>query len=202
VDHGEPAPLYPYYSIAASANYGSLAEMNAVVPPNSVGTFAISGGTLGTQTANVYGPAVDLFPEEIPYLTGNSYDLLQGMDPSKPLTLTVNGFQAIDGVDYSQSYASIYRVSDGYAFGGISGDNTQTEAVIPANTLQPNTTYDFVLTYLSRLSTPNAGFDGATAEIGFGKQTHVIFTTVPEPSTCLLLGIGALIVGCWRLWRR
>ncbi len=133
----------------------------------------------------------------MPYFTNNTYTALQGVNAASAITLTWNPFTAPAGVNTPLIFIGITQVSDGQAVYGTSGDNTITSTTVSANTLQPGTQYDLDIVYSDRITTPNAGFNGATAFVAFDLRTDLVFTTagaVPEPSALLLLGCGVGIV--------
>jgi len=194
-----PMALTPSFTGAVS--YGQLfatsGDLDTDFPDNTIYAFGISGGTLGTDAAALNTPATSIYASQVPYFNGTTYDQLQGMDPAAPFSFTFDGYAAPVGGNTPLIFFSITRDSDGAFIYGDSGANTLTSFLAPANTLEPNTAYTVSLIYSSRIDTPNAGFNGATAEVGYDLRTNLGFTTaVPEPaSVCLLAmtGLGLLV---------
>jgi len=179
-----------------SKAYGTQTALDTDLPNSALYQFAVSGGTLGTKTASLTSPATDLFPS-VPFFNGSIFSQLQGMHSAAPFQFAWNGFTPAAGTDSNsgQIIIDIHRVSDGKdMLSGFLpfGDNTFKSFLLPANTLQPNTTYDASLVYANGILTPNAGFGGAFSQIDFATKTDLIFTTVPEPSSLMLLAVGSL----------
>ncbi len=195
--------LTPGFSIYENG-YATSAARDAGFPNSTTYQYGISGGTLGTQSASLSTPSSNLFPSQVPYFTGTTFDQLQGMNPANAFHFNINGYTAPGGINTPLSFFGINRVSNGQQAFGASGTNTTSSFLVPANTLQPNTAYFIDLVYSSRIDTPNAGFSGATSEVGFDFKTELTFTTgaVPEPAGILLLALGgsALLIG--RIWAR
>ncbi len=182
-------------SSAFSQTYPTTAARDTDFPANTTYEYAITGGTLGTQTASLTTPASDLFAAVVPYFTGTTYDQLQGMDSSNDFTFTINGYDAPVGGNNPLIFFTILRASDLQPTFSDTEPNTQTSFVVPGGTLEPGTAYIVDLDYSSRLDTANAGFGGATSEIGYDARTDLGFSTaVPEPSAFALAVISGLIL--------
>lgn len=194
--------LTPQFAIY-STGYASSFARDTDFPNSTTYQYGISGGSLGTQTASLSTPSTNLFPSQVPYFTGTTFDQLQGMNPANPFQFNSNGYTAPGGINSPLSFFGISRVSDGQLVFGVSGTNTDTSLVLPANTLEPETAYTVGLVYSSRIATPNAGFSGATSEVAFDLRTDLAFTTglVPEPATNLLLALGGLTLLAWKRYR-
>lgn len=196
-----PMALTP--STTGAVSYGqyfaTTGDLDTDFPDNTIYAFGISGGTLGTDAAALNTPAASIYASQVPYFNGTTYDQLQGMDSTSPFSFTFDGYAAPVGGNTPLIFFSILRDSDGALIYSDSGPNTQTSFTVPANTLAPGTAYTADLVYSSRIDTPNAGFNGATAEVGYDLRTNLGFTTaVPEPaSICLLAiaGFGMLLCG-------
>lgn len=132
-------------------------------------------------------------------MTGTTYSDLQGFDPTLPFTFTWDGFASIPETTSSPLLFNIVRTSDFLnVFNQFPLSNTSTSVLLPANTLESNTTYRFDLAYRHDIAT-NTGFGTATGLATFSTRTFGQFTTAPasigtpEPSS--LLGLGLLGLG-------
>ena len=103
------------------------------------------------------------------------------------------------------SYASNPSDTNAYTFltiySGLTGDailtigglsNTATSALIPAGTLEPDTSYVAQLDFTDRIDGTSSGV--STLQ-GSDVRTTVDFTTsVPEPTTATLLATGSVLL--------
>jgi hypothetical protein len=178
--------------------YSAPSDSDIDFPNNTAYEFAIAGGTLGTQTASLSTPATSLFAPQIPFFNGTTFDQLQGMDAASSFQLNIDGYTAPVGVNNPLTFLDIIRVSDGAVVYTDVAPNTQTSFVVPANTLEPGLAYTMDLVYSSRIDSLNAGFNGATAEVGYDLRTDLNFTTaVPEPHSltlALLAGVATMAI--------
>ena len=182
-----PTPGFAWFP----SGYATAAERDMDFPVNSTYQFQVSGGSLGTLSASLTTPATNLFPA-VPYFTGTTYDRLQSMDVTTSFQFDLNGYVAPPGANEASIFIGISRVSDGQLAYQLVLPNTQTSFVLPANTLQPEISYLIALDYSSRINAPNAGFNGATSTVGFDLRTDLLFTTVPEPSSLVLITFAVL----------
>jgi hypothetical protein len=180
------------------------AQLDAAIPNGTTYTFNVSGGSLGTQSATLTLPATDQYAANVPYLTGGSYNALQGMNPSAPLTMTFDPFAAVAGTNFDFMIVDLYPAGNSQPLINTALANTANSYTLAANTLQPNSSYTFALSYFVNTYTLNGGFGQATQEYGFSESTFVNFTTgsepspVPAPPAVVLVGLGA---GCVALRR-
>ena len=173
--------------------YTPPSNLDTDFPNNTTYEYGISGGTLGTQTASLSTPAANIFASQVPFFNGTTFDQLQGMNTAGSFQFTLNGYATPVGSNVALTFLDIIRVSDGAVVYTDFGPNTQTSFVLPANTLQPGTAYIADLVYSSRIDTPNAGFNGATSEIGYDLRSDLNFSTaVPEPASLVLALFAAV----------
>lgn len=192
-----PSPGFTWFP----RGYATAADRDLDFPTNATYEFQVSGGSLGTLSAFLSTPPTNLFPSEVPYFTGTTFDRLQDLNVAMPFQFEFNGYIAPAGTNEASIFFGISRVADGQLVYGMSGPNTQTSFVIPANTLEPDTSYIVALDYSSRINAPNAGFSGATSVVGFDLRTDILFMTVPEPSSLALIALGAMGLAA-RVWYR
>lgn len=189
---------------STALNYASQAAMDAAFPGTTY-QYNISGGILGSTSASLTTPATDLFASQVPFLSGTTFTQLQGLNSANAFTVTWPGFTPQAGINDAIIFFSITRVSDGAtAFSSGALGNSQTSVLLPANTLLPNTAYQFELDYSSRIRTTNAGFGNATSSVGFDLRTGGNFATapVPEPSGMIFLAASVIAFPAARRPRR
>jgi len=140
--------------------------------PNTPYTIDTVGGTLGTFNENIsFGS--DNFPTIVPYLTGNTYDNLQGVDVAQNISLTWN--------DASTSGATSIVITiedDSYNvvhFEELSTSSTST--IIPSGTLSENTDYTLYLEFEAKQADSRDSFLTGTGFTAFYSQTIVDFST-------------------------
>ena len=183
------------------------AQLDADIPNGTTYTFNVSGGSLGTQSATLTLPSTDEYAANVPFFTGGSYNALQGMNASAPLTLTFDPFAAVSGTNFDFMIVDLYPAGNSQPLINADLANTASFYTLAANTLQPNTSYTFALSYFVDNFTLNGGFGHATEEYGYSESTFVNFTTgpaaVPEPSALAGAATGILIcLGYWRHRRK
>ena len=200
------SPLSPMALTGSNGNYSfgigvsTLAALQADFPDNAAYTFHVTGGTFNGQTAGLTTPAADAYSAAVPYLTGNSFNSLQGLNSTLTDSVTFDSYSTPAGVNTPLTFFQITRVSDNATVFSTSGSNTLTSVLLPANTLTPGTQYDLDVVFSSRLVIDNAGFGSATSFVAFDRRTDVLFTTEsaavasPEPSTILSAAIGTLLL--------
>jgi PEP-CTERM motif len=188
----------PYTAFTFSTSYATVSALTTNYPNSTSYQFAISGGALGSQSASLVSPASNLFPA-IPYFSGSTYSQAQGMNSSLPFTFAWNGFSVAGGaVNLELAYFTVARISDGQvAYSTVKG-NGAGSVTLPANSLQPNTSYNATLIYDARIEQANAGFNGATSEVAFDQRVNLTFATVPEPPSIVLAVFGLVGMAFWR----
>lgn len=174
--------------------FADKASLDSAFPSGISYTFTLNGGTLNGQTGVINMPT-DAYPAT-PFLTGNTFTQLQGMDPTQPFTLTINGFTPSTGGNFA---TSLLQISSGGFVYNDSGTTSTTAFTLAANTLQPNTTYSLGLFYQDNV-TSSQGFGGSGFGGGvFEAHTFANFTTgpgataaAPEPGVLAFL-VGGLL---------
>jgi len=187
---GGPSPITLTGSngnFQASQSFASQADLDTAVPNGTTFTFTLSGGTLGGQSGSLTSFSTAQYPTSAPYLSGTSFDSLQNANASSPIDLTFNAGPLGLGIIIGTTTGG-----PSYANYSISGDSL----VLPANTLQPGTSYEMFI--FSLAGATFSGFDGAVGLMDEGDVTTLTFTTspVPLPATVWLLlsGLGALMI--------
>ncbi|WP_435018387.1 hypothetical protein TA3x_000359 [Tundrisphaera sp. TA3] len=195
-------PGSAYYGTPA---YATKAELDRVIPNGTAYTYRLNGGTFNGQAATLSTPASDSYTSTVPFFTGNTYAALQNVDASRSILLTFNPFTAPAGTTNASTFLKITRVADGVPVYDMSGPSSLSSASVGANTLAAGTQYNLSIVYSSRISTPGAGFGGATSLISYDLRTELTFTTaaaVPEPASIVSAAIGAVCVLGYRSRRR
>ncbi|GCL47825.1 PEP-CTERM sorting domain-containing protein [Microcystis aeruginosa] len=158
---------------AALLTYPTLEALEAAFPDGTQYIYTIVGGSLGTQAAVLPTVPPRAFVNDVPFLTGTTFNDLQGFDPSQPFTISFNGTSLFP--DISKNF-SILSTLGGTVF-DVSLNPTDTSLLLPANTLAPNTSYEFELEYVESELLFDTGFNGAESFLGFFTQTTGTFTT-------------------------
>ena len=183
----------------------SKADLDAAYP-NSVYTFMIAGGTLGTQSGDL-DIATDHFPVTVPQFTGGTFSRLQNLNVFQDNLLTWNTYSQVAGANTPLTFFTIFDPGDNVAF-TTNGSNQLGQVTLPAGTLLPNTTYTVDLAFSNRQVDSVSGFGGSFTSVAFDYRTDFSFTTsVPEPSAAALAALGALgllgpLTKADSLWRR
>ena len=134
------------------------------------------GGTVDVLLNNVIGPG-----------TGDSRDffVFSGLQPFQPFSakIDVATFPAMIG-QFNNSNVLVSKSSPADPTATITGHADALGRVLIGVT-----------------GAPDSGFTGQHSEVGT-YTLEVVPVTVPEPSTALLLVVGAALAGCWRRCRR
>jgi hypothetical protein len=187
------------YFIDQSGSYGSLAGLEADYP---MGSYAFdlndSTGTNPDGTSTIsYGS--DLFPDNAPVLTATSFNALQNMNATQAQNVSFGAMvnnPGFAGDDESYVFLDIYTAgfgTDVYSTNSSTAD--LTNFALPANSLDPGTSYSLVLDFDNRI----AGADGNLVNQFqlFDTKTEVDFTTAtpvvtPEPAGFILALFGVV----------
>jgi hypothetical protein len=198
-----PAPAGSTQFDYQSSLYSSMSALHAAYP---FGHYRItaSGGSSGKETARI-NYTHDYFTHTIPYLT--NFSSLNGLNPAQNFTADFNSFTPNSHVTEGFTFLTIYDAStDAVVFSDQFLDPSSTDALILADTLLPDTTYDYELDFSDRLNGYNRKHETFTVQ-GFDLRTDGSFTTgaeTPLPATLPLFasGIGALGLFGWRRKRK
>lgn len=163
-------------SYLAARNFASQSAMEFAFPAG-VYTHAIGGGTLGSANATLTRPASLFFCSEIPAFDAASFSTLGAFPFGQAVTLNFSSFTRPGAANSALTFLTIFDSQNTVVFNAIEPGETTTSIIVPANTLQPGTTYRATLYYSSRIETPNAGFGTATSIVGCDRATSTTLTT-------------------------
>ncbi len=184
-----------------STYFGSQAAMDAAFP---TGTYSFAaqrsvGGPLAASTTY----SGNAYPQTQPFLLGTNFTDLQGMHSASPFAFQFSTFTPDPSTDSAYLFFVIFDQASGavvYDAGAL--PPTTTGLTLPANTLNPGTSYVYDLIFSDRLTVPSPGAD-FPAQIGSDTRAEGSFATeVPEPSGVALLTCGALLLAGLRRRRQ
>lgn len=198
IDLPQTAPGDFLYQTSLLANQTA---MDAAFPTGTY-TFTGTNGAL-TDTATLEYSSDD-YSQTLPYLIGNDYSNLQGMNASQSFTFDLSPFTP--GTNPDQTNAFIFLTVYDDATGDVAFTDgflapSDTTITMAGGTLDPGTAYSYEIDYSDRDDAVGSGgqFD---PELGFDVRTDGTFTTAPavtatpEPSSFLLMGTGLLAGIC------
>jgi hypothetical protein len=195
---GSPQNLPPLGSAAFNFNSGLFSNQADLHTAYPFGFYTVTATNGAISTSAFINYTANLFTNSVPFVT--NFSSLAGLDPTKNFTVDYNSFTPAVGSSEGFTFFTIFG-----AFDAGFQSNTTTSSLVPANTLAPNTTYEFQLDYSDRL---HGGPDdnGNFTEQGFDVRTLGFFTTgvgaVPEPSTWAMMILGFAGVGVMAYRRR
>ena len=192
--------LNTYYLFYGDSSATSQAQEDANYPSGTY-TYTLNGGTNGydgNQATLNMGP--DDFSTTVPYLTGGTYSGLQGMDPTKSVSLSWNDYIDPLGNSTHQTFLVVYDLTTGgnLVYNNNGASSSYTGDTIAAGTFQSGNQYEYTLYFSSRffqgsgITDPTNAFYGTTWISSSDLGTSGLFTPAPEPMTVAGLAIGAL----------
>ena len=203
---GLPSGLGNIYALQADGNglshsmssavYGSKQAMDADFAPGMPYTYAVSPlASPGVNVAEVViqVPA-DTYPDQIPHLTGQSYQQLQGHDASLSVSLSFNSFQPDAAASEAYVFFSVFdRATYQRVFDLGFAPPSQGGVTLPGGTLLPGHDYFYELIFDNRVLAPVlAGDTTFENRSNYELRTSGLFSTsaVPEPGAALMLVVG------------
>lgn len=176
------ALVSPYNYNYGSPFYTTKAAFDADFGP---GDYEVEGlfTNLSYDSGIVTIPNPELYATNLPAFSPSAWSRMQQVDPAQDLALELNSFAVVPGATEAPMFLNVFDPA------GISPANYYTNGVsllvtnvlIPANTLEYGVNYEADLFFSSRTDTPNAGFNGATAIMGFDDLTYASVATIPPP---------------------
>jgi hypothetical protein len=141
--------------------------------PSGVYQYSISGGSLGSENANLTQTA-NLFPDAVPRVL--NYDALQTLNVSSDFELQLNSYTTNPEINSP----NVFVVVRDY-FGGTTPFvdaflNDRTTSVIPASTLVAGRLYVLTVYFSARHYDGSAAFGGSTVGPSFDYATDMFFT--------------------------
>ena len=182
------APLSP---AGVSLQYASGKVAQATFQadyPNGIYTFHVtSSANMSLSQTEAVNSTIITAPATVPMLSAASFNALQGMDPTKPFTVSFNSFA--DPNPTALIFFAVQGPAGTLIFDGLQPNVTQD--TIAAGTLSPGTQYSWFLFFT------NAGITADNnGEVLLENRTTGSFSTVPEPAVALpvaLLAIAMLL---------
>jgi hypothetical protein len=172
--------------------FATQAAMDAAFPMG-----AYSFAALGTPSGSTsFSYSSDAYPQSQPFLAGNTYSNLQGMNAAAAFTFQFSPFTTGVLADASYVDFTIFdQTTNTFAYINNFLAPTTTSLLLPANTLTPGDQYTAELIFDNRNFVASPGAD-SQASIGFELRDEANFTaaprsaSTPEPQAITLLGLG------------
>ncbi len=161
--------------------------------PTATYNITGTGGTQGPLTATL-DYSKDLYPAQVPYLTGTGYSSLQGVNVHAPISLQFSSFTADPNATQYQFFTIYNNTTNTFQYSAGFLPQTAMGVTIAANTLTAGDSYTYELIDSNRVTTTGTGASFLPF-IGFDVRTEGTFIAggnVPEPGSLALLIGGAL----------
>jgi hypothetical protein len=194
-----PSTTYGYQS-----GLISKATLDADYPAGTYSYTATGAG--GTDHASIdYSFSDSDYPATLPFLTGNDYSKLQGMNSESAFTFHFSPYDPGNSASEGLLFLEIFDVTEGkvvYSDGFL--PPTTTELTLAGGTLTAGHSFTYELVYSNRTEIDSPDTTFATTA-GFDLHTLGAFSSaaapVPEPATLLMLTQG-IVLGGWIIRRR
>lgn len=130
------------------ASNTNLSSLNAIYGDGNY-TFTLQAATNQQVTVNLPASLTQPNPPQVTMFTA-----AQSVNPAQPFMLGWDPFQNGTSADYiTVAIGNVFKTPDPATAGALSG--TATSVVIPAGTLQPNSTYDSTIGFYRAISNAN-----------------------------------------------
>ncbi|MBY0587134.1 PEP-CTERM sorting domain-containing protein [bacterium] len=162
--------------------------------PIGLYTYDGIGGVAGAQATVDYNGT--FFSDTLPYLEGDNYSALQGMNSALSFNFALSPFQPNDESSEAFIFLSVADLTTGtVVFEQNFLPSDTTTITMPAGTLLNSNTYRYRLVYSGRVNAEGSGSLFAPLNAFDIYAEGTFRTAVPEGSSMLLVGLG--IVAGW-----
>jgi hypothetical protein len=206
---GSPAPFTVNPSSATELIYqtGFFASGPALDLAFPFGTYTINATNSGNAALNQsdsVARSADFYTGDTPSLNAATYNGLQGLQAFTSFNIGFPAFTPAAGTDVAFTFFTITNANTGaVVFNQGFLPPTTVGVALPANTLSPNTAYDYDLDYSDRITA--SGSTAPTNQL-FDIRTNGSFTTAsanaPEPGAATLVVLAVLGIAGLRTRKR
>jgi uncharacterized repeat protein (TIGR01451 family) len=148
--------------------FTTQAEMDAAFPFGSY-VASVTNSATGATATDTIDYRNDAFTSDVPALDPASFQALQGLDPTQPVTVAFNAFTPGARADDAVTFFTIFG-PPGVVFSMAVPPST-TSVTIPASTLQSNTQCTFDIDFSDRIrgnsTTPTVIYEDVRTDGGF-----------------------------------